>query len=56
MLATWMVGKKIDAVVLGLRGGVTDIEPEAWVTSYPIPFEARELILTRVLWRGIITT
>ena len=44
-----MVGKKIDAVVLGLRGGVTDIEPEVWITAYPIPFEARELILTQAL-------
>jgi hypothetical protein len=40
-----MVGKKIDAVVLGLKGGGTDIEPEVWITAYPIPFEARELIL-----------
>jgi len=40
-----MIGKKIDAIVLGLRGGNTDIEPAVWITAYPIPFEARELVL-----------
>ena len=43
-----MVGKKIDAVVLGLRDGEVDIEPEVWITAYPIPFEAKELVLQRV--------
>jgi hypothetical protein len=42
-----MVGKKIDAFVLGLKGGSVDIKPEVWITAYPIPFEARELILTQ---------
>jgi len=40
-----MIGKKIDVVVLGLRGGDTDIEPKAWITAYPIPFEMKELVL-----------
>ena len=40
-----MAGTKIDAVVLGLRGGSTDIEPKVWITAYPIPFETKELVL-----------
>ncbi len=40
-----MIGKKIDAVVLGLKGGNTDIKPEVWITAYPIPFGAKELVL-----------
>lgn len=44
-----MVGKKIDAVVLGLRGGDTDIKPEVWITAYPIPFKSKQLILRDAL-------
>lgn len=40
-----MVGKKIDAVVLVLRGGSADIKPEIWITAYPIPFETKELMI-----------
>ena len=40
-----MIGKNIDAVVLGLRGGNTDIKPEVWITAYPIPFKTKELVL-----------
>jgi hypothetical protein len=38
-------GKTIEAVVLVLRGGETDIRPEAWLTAYPPPLESRELVL-----------
>jgi hypothetical protein len=41
-----MVGKRLDAVVLLLKGGNADVKPEAWMTAYPIPLEARELVLT----------
>lgn len=40
-----MAGKKIDIVVLVLDGGYNEIKPEAWLTTYPIPYENRELVL-----------
>ncbi len=41
-----MENKKIDAVVLSLKEGVTDFKPKVWITAYPIPFEKKSLILT----------
>jgi hypothetical protein len=38
-------GKSIDIVVLILRGGTNGVRPEAWLTAYPPPWEARELKL-----------
>jgi hypothetical protein len=46
------VDREIEAVVLALRtDDVTDreeanLEPEVWITAYPIPYESKELILT----------
>jgi hypothetical protein len=40
-----MVGAKIDAVVLGMRGGVDTFKPEVWITAYPAPFSERLLTL-----------
>ncbi|MEO6134115.1 MAG: hypothetical protein ABIP35_03115 [Ginsengibacter sp.] len=42
-----MENKKIDAVVLGLKEGVTDFKPKVWITAYPIPFEKKSLVLKR---------
>ncbi|MHC4157519.1 MAG: discoidin domain-containing protein [Planctomycetota bacterium] len=41
-----MLNKKIDVVVLMLKGGSNDVKPEVWITAYPIPFQSMELILT----------
>ena len=46
-LAQDMKGAKIDAVVLGMRGGQDSFEPEVWVTAYPAPFSERLLTLTQ---------
>jgi len=40
-----MKGKQIDVVVLGMRNGISEFKPEVWITSYPIPFEKKELLL-----------
>jgi len=41
-----MTGRTIEFVVLGFNPNAgDDIQPEAWLTAYPIPFEARELVL-----------
>ncbi|KPK80288.1 MAG: hypothetical protein AMJ81_12275 [Phycisphaerae bacterium SM23_33] len=40
-----MVGKPIEAVAILLKGGDSDIRVEAWLTAYPIPMAARELVL-----------
>jgi hypothetical protein len=42
-----MIRQKIEVVVLGLNKDMLDFKPEAWITSYPIPFESRELVLER---------
>jgi hypothetical protein len=42
-----MVEKTIDAVVLLMKDGISEFKPEVWITSYPIPFEKKELVLTR---------
>jgi len=42
-----MKGKTVEVVVLGLNAELTDLHPEVWITSYPIPFEEKELILKR---------
>jgi hypothetical protein len=44
-LDTSLAGRTIDAVVLITEGGTNDVKPAAWLTAYPIPFKARELIL-----------
>jgi hypothetical protein len=40
-----MLNKKIDAVVLLLKGGSSDIKPQIWITAYPPPFESKQLVL-----------
>jgi hypothetical protein len=40
-----MGGRGIELIVLGLEGGGSNIWPEAWLTAYPGPIAARELIL-----------
>jgi hypothetical protein len=44
-LSESMAGRTIDVVVLILQGGSDAVQPEAWLTTYPIPFASRELIL-----------
>lgn len=46
-LTTDMKGKKIDIVVLGMKGGIAEFKPEVWLTSYPAPYVEKELILYR---------
>jgi hypothetical protein len=40
-----MIGKKLDVVVLGLKGGISQFKPEVWITTDNAPFEKKELIL-----------
>jgi hypothetical protein len=40
-----MTGAKIDAVVLTMKDGISEYKPEVWITTYPIPFEKKELLL-----------
>jgi hypothetical protein len=42
-----MIGKPIDAVLLGLDGVGEEVTPDVWITSYPIPNESVELLLER---------
>lgn len=39
------LGKKIDVVVLIMKGGVNEVKPEAWMTAYPIPYEAHTVVV-----------
>jgi hypothetical protein len=38
-------GKKIDVVLLIMKGGANEVEPQAWMTAYPIPYESRTLVV-----------
>jgi hypothetical protein len=40
-----MIGKSIDAVVLGFDGVGDNVTPAVWLTAYPIPHESVELTL-----------
>lgn len=42
-----MVGKKIEAFVLGYEARATDLKPEIWITAYPIPYEEKTMIVYR---------
>jgi hypothetical protein len=45
-LSAALTGRTIDVVVLSVMpDGSDDIQPEAWLTAYPTPFESRELVL-----------
>lgn len=39
------INANIDVVVLVLKGGKNEIQPDVYITAYPIPFEAKELVL-----------
>lgn len=36
-----MVGKNIEVVLLGMKGGGTDLKPSVWITAHEIPFTAQ---------------
>lgn len=41
-----MKGKEIKAWILKLgKDGSTDLKPEVWLSTYPIPFENKTLVL-----------
>ena len=40
-----LLGRDLEAVVMLLRGGKPDVRPELWITSYPQPFVAREVVV-----------
>jgi len=40
-----MKGAKLDAVVLGLKNGLDNFEPEVWITAYPAPYSEQLLSL-----------
>ena len=40
-----MLGKEIEVFVLGTQNDTEQQKMEVWLTAYPIPFEARELML-----------
>ncbi len=42
-----MKGKPIKAYVMAFNPDLTKLTPEIWITSYPIPFQEKELILYR---------
>jgi len=44
-LTAEVVGKEIDAVLLGFEGGGTELEPRLWLTAHPEPLVSRELVL-----------
>jgi hypothetical protein len=40
-----MATKPFDVVVLTLAGGVNQYKPQVWITAYPTPYVAKELVL-----------
>ena len=40
-----MVGKKIDIMVLGMKGGLREFQPSAWLCAGPDPYVANELVI-----------
>jgi len=40
-------GKNIEVFVLGMDKDLTELQPEVWLTAYPRPFVAKELVLKR---------
>jgi len=46
-LSKEMEGKKIEIFVLGMKGGITNFSPVAYLTSYPEPYQKKELKLYR---------
>jgi hypothetical protein len=46
-LSKEMEGKNLEIFVLGMRGGVTEFQPTAYLTCYPKPYRKMELKLHR---------
>jgi hypothetical protein len=46
-LTNEMAGKKIDIVVLGIKGGIAKFIPRVYLTCNPKPYQKMELILLR---------
>jgi len=42
-----MEGRKIDIIVLGMKGGKKDFKPNAYLSCYPVPYQKLELKLYR---------
>ncbi|MEN1783629.1 MAG: hypothetical protein AAGF77_00690 [Bacteroidota bacterium] len=42
-----MAGKSIEAFVLAFDGQKTNLQPQLWITAYPIPYEERFLTLIK---------
>jgi hypothetical protein len=42
-----MEGRKLDIVVLGMKGGMKDFKPNAYLTCHPVPYQKLELKLYR---------
>lgn len=42
-----MIGARIEAVVLVLKNGVSEFNPDVWITCYPIPYEKKEILVSR---------
>ena len=42
-----MEGRNIDIVVLGMKGGIKDFKPFAYLTCYPVPYQKLELKLSK---------
>ncbi len=40
-----MEGKKIDIIVLGMKGGKKKFKPNAYLSCYPVPFQKLEVKL-----------
>jgi hypothetical protein len=40
-----MKNASIDALILVLNNGISEFKPEVWITSYPIPYLKKELVL-----------
>lgn len=44
-IANEVSGKEIEVVVLGFAKQMKSVQPEVWLTAYPIPFESKTLTL-----------
>jgi hypothetical protein len=42
-----MVGKDLEVVLLGMKGGGTDLKPSVWLTARDLPFTAKRVKITR---------
>lgn len=42
-----MVGKELEVVLLGMKGGGTDLQPSVWLTARELPFTAERMTIPR---------